>query len=74
MVNMAVSPECRSYWLGLVTYNGELKFYFDLAPGAKRQQNSFSKATRLITDEQENPHGYFITGTDDALAVIPGKK
>jgi hypothetical protein len=59
-------------WIG---YGGELKFYFDLAPGATRRQNSFSKATWVITDEQGNPLGHFLVGADEeALAVIPGKK
>lgn len=62
----------KVYW---ISYGGELKFYHDLEPGATRRQNSFSKATWLITDEQENPLGYFIVGADEeALAVIPGKK
>lgn len=68
--NKAARP-VKVYWIG---YGGELKFYHDLAPGATRRQNSFSGATWLITDEQEKPLGYFITGTDDALAVIPGKQ
>ena len=59
------------YW---VSYGNELKLYGELAPGAVRQQNTFSRNTWLITDEGDRPLGYFIVGTAIARAIIPGQE
>ena len=59
----------KLYW---ISYGGERKLYATLAPGAKRRQNSYSKATWLITTTKENALGYFITTTAEInQAVIP---
>ena len=51
---------------------GELKFYARLAPGAIRKQNSYSKNAWLVTDDSDQPLGYFVVQQDDSRAVIPG--
>ena len=50
---------------------GELKFYARLAPGAIRKQNSYSKNAWLVTDDSDQPLGYFVVKQDDSRAVIP---
>ena len=50
---------------------GELKFYARLAPGATRKQNSYSKNAWLVTDDSDQPLGYFVVKQDDSRAVIP---
>ncbi|HIF31900.1 MAG: hypothetical protein ABGX22_28090 [Pirellulaceae bacterium] len=54
--------------------SGELQFYATLAPGTTRQQNSYSRNAWLITDEDDQPLGYFVAKDDDSLAVIPSQK
>ena len=61
----------KLYWIGYGA--GELKLYAKLAPGAKRQQNSYSRNVWLITSQAEQPLGYFVVEEDDARAVIPGE-
>ena len=51
---------------------GELKLYGTIAPGEFRRQNSYSRNAWLITDEQNQPLGYFAVEEDDSVAVIPG--
>ena len=59
----------KVYW---VSYGGELKLYGELDPGGTRQQNSYSKNTWLIADNNDQPLGYFLIDTDEiARAVIP---
>ncbi len=58
----------KLYW---VSFGGELKLYAVLEPGAKRQQNSYSRHTWFITDENETPLGYFIVTDEISRAVIP---
>lgn len=54
-----------------IAYDGELKLYAELAPGATRQQNTYSRNTWLITDENDKSLGYFLVTSEEALAVIP---
>ena len=54
-----------------IAYDGELKLYAELAPGATRQQNTYSRNTWLITDENDKSLGYFLATSEEALAVIP---
>ena len=62
----------KLYW---VSYAGPLKLYATLDPGATRRQNSYTDNTWLITDERDQPLGYFIiVEPEDCLAVIPKVK
>ena len=61
----------RVYW---ITYDGGRKLYATLAPGKLRQQNTYANNIWLITDLKDNPLGFFIIGSKDALAVIPPRK
>jgi len=77
-INCQISFENKSarpvklYW---ITYgNGALKLYATLAPGATRQQNSYSRNAWLITDENDQPLGYFVVEPEDSHAVIPSQK
>ena len=56
-------------WVG---YNGQLKQYAELDPGATRRQNTYSGNTWLITDEKDKHLGYFIVESF-SKAVIPSK-
>ncbi len=58
----------KIYW---ISYGGPLKFYRELKPGESHQQNTFSKAYWLITDQNEKPLGYFKTTNKIGIAVIP---
>ena len=58
----------KLYWVG---FGNELKLYAELRPGAKRQQNSYSKHTWLVTDENDTPLGYFMVAEEVCRAVIP---
>ena len=58
----------KIYW---VEYGGGLRLYGELEPGGKREQNTFSQASWLITDEKEKPLGYFRTTQKVGKAVIP---
>ncbi|MBA62804.1 MAG: hypothetical protein CMJ76_10620 [Planctomycetaceae bacterium] len=55
-------------WVG---YDGKLKPYGEIEPGATRIQNSYENNTWLITDTADNALGYFICGDQRALAIIP---
>ena len=76
-INTQVFFENRSgekvklYW---VTYGNELKLYAELEPGVKRQQNTYSRNTWLITNQKEKPLGYFLVGVEISRAVIPPLK
>ena len=58
----------KLYW---VDYGGSLKLYGEIDKGTDRQQNTYSDAVWLVTDEKDKPLGYFISGQKVALAVIP---
>ncbi len=58
----------KIYW---VEYGGGLRFYGELDPGGTRNQNTFSSASWLITDEKDKPLGYFRTTKKRGIAVIP---
>ncbi len=58
----------KLYWMD---YGGSLKLYGEIDKGADRQQNTYSDAVWLVTDEKDKPLGYFISGEKMALAVIP---
>jgi hypothetical protein len=58
----------KIFW---ISYGGELKLYGVLKPGMLRDQNTFSDASWLITNLNDEPIGYFRTGEAKALAVIP---
>ncbi len=58
-------------WKG---YNGQLRFYALLKPGDKRQQNSYSKNTWIITDLNDKPYGYFMVKEEISTAVVPKLK
>jgi hypothetical protein len=61
----------KLYW---VSYGNELKLYGVLEPDATRQQNTYSRNTWLITDENDAPLGYFIVTEAVSRAVIPSQK
>ncbi len=61
----------KLYW---VEYGGGLKIYATLDVGATREQNTFSDATWLVTDEKEKPLGYFISTPKLSKAIIPKVK
>ena len=63
------SRPVKLYWIGYGA--GALKLYGTLAPGATREQNSYSRNAWLITDENNQPLGYFTVKEDDSHAVIP---
>lgn len=77
-INVQILFENRSeipvklYWISYG--NGQLKLYATLAPGATRQQNSYSRNAWLITDESDQPLGFFVVEPDDSHAVIPRQK
>lgn len=58
----------KLYW---VDFANELILYAELQPGSKRQQNSYSKHTWLVADENDTPLGYFIVTEDVCRALIP---
>ena len=59
----------KLYWISYGA--GELKLYGTLAPGATREQNSYASNAWLVTDENDQPLGYFIVKEDDSHAVVP---
>ena len=63
-----MAQKVKLYW---VEYNGSLRLYGELDPGAKREQNTFSKASWLITDLEDNYLGYFRTSIKVGKALIP---
>ncbi len=54
-------------WVG---YDGKLKTYGELAPGAMLVQNSYANNCWLITTKADEAIGYFICGPARAVAVI----
>jgi hypothetical protein len=58
----------KIYW---VNFGGGLKLYGELAPGETRNQNTYSDAIWLITDEEEKSLGYFRATRKVGKAVIP---
>ena len=58
----------KLYW---ISYSGKRTYYADLAPGARREQTSYSRAVWLITDLEEQPLGYFVTDQNTSAAHIP---
>jgi hypothetical protein len=50
---------------------GGLKFYADIGAGKTLKRNTFSDATWVITDENEQPLGYFRSVLNPSRAVIP---
>ena len=61
----------KLYW---VQYgDGGLRFYADIAAGAKLNRNTFSDATWVITDENDTQLGFFVSVLKPSRAVIPAK-
>ena len=58
----------KIYW---VTFGGGLKLYGKLNPGGTRNQNTYSDAIWLITDDKDNSLGYFRATGKIGKAVIP---
>ena len=58
----------KIYW---VNFGGGLKLYGKLAPGETRNQNTYSDAIWLITDEKDNSLGWFRATGKIGKAVIP---
>jgi hypothetical protein len=64
------NKSARAVKLVWVGYDGKLKLYGELQPGAMRVQNSYANNCWLITDKADESIGYFICGSERALAVI----
>ncbi len=62
------SQRVKLYW---VDYGGGLKLYGEIDPGANRRQTTYSGASWLVKDLNEQSLGYFRTGQKYAVAVIP---
>lgn len=62
------SDSVKLYW---VEYNGNLKYYAEIAGGATLTRGTFSKATWLITDLDETPLGYFTATKEPSEVEIP---
>ena len=60
----------KIYW---VNFGGGLKLYGKLAPGETRNQNTYSDAIWLVTDEEEKSLGYFRATRKVGKAVIPNQ-
>lgn len=58
----------KLYW---IDYGGSKKLYGEIVKGQERKQNTYSDAVWLITDDKEKPLGYFVAGTEEAVAIIP---
>jgi hypothetical protein len=65
-----MKKEVKIYW---VNFGGGLKLYGKLAPGETHNQNTYSNAIWLITDEEEKPLGYFRATRKVGKAVIPNR-
>ena len=59
----------KLYWISFG--DGELRQYGTLAIGATRQQNTYAKHVWLITDDKDQPLGYFVAEDEDGHAIIP---
>ena len=55
----------------IAEYNGKLRLYGEIVPGGTREQNTFSKASWLVTDMEDTYLGYFRTSTKVGKALIP---
>ena len=58
----------KVFWVG---YGGGMRFYGEVKPGGIRKQNTYSNAIWVITDEKDEPLGYFRTTQKRGNAVIP---
>lgn len=58
----------KLYW---VDYGGGLKYYADIAAGDTREQTTYTGATWLIADVDDNHLGWFRTKSKNAKALIP---
>ena len=58
----------KLYW---VEYGGGLKYYAEIAAGDTLTRGSFSKATWLITDLNEEPLGYFTAIVEPSQVEVP---
>ena len=58
----------KLFW---IDYSGKPKFYGMINSESERRQNTYEDAVWMITNEQEMPLGYFVTGRDFARAIIP---
>jgi len=58
----------KLYW---IDYGGARKLYGEIAKDGERQQNTYSDAVWLVTDEKDKPLGYFVATTKMAKAIIP---
>ena len=63
-----MKQKVKIYW---VEYNGKLRLYGEIAPGGTREQNTYSTASWLVTDLEDNYLGYFRTSTKVGKALIP---
>ena len=61
----------KLFW---VSYKNKLQSYGELKPGETRRQGTFANNTWLITDESDQPRGYFIAAPREAPAIIPAGK
>ena len=52
-------------------YGGGLRYYGTSKPGAKREQNTYVNATWVVTNENDQPLGYFRSTKKYGIAVIP---
>ncbi|MBM83849.1 MAG: hypothetical protein CMJ78_25110 [Planctomycetaceae bacterium] len=57
----------KLYW---ISYQGERRFYSELKSGKNHRQNTYSNAVWLVTDKDDKPLGHFITGGEEANAII----
>lgn len=62
------SEPVKLYW---VEYNGNLKYYAEIAPGMTLTRGTFSKATWLITDLDEAPLGFFTATKEPSEVEVP---
>ena len=58
----------KIYW---IEFGGRLKLYGELEPGATRKQSTYSNASWLIANMEDQPLGYFRTTGKIGNAVIP---
>ncbi len=63
-----MKQKVKIFW---VEYNGKLRLYGEIVPGGTREQNTFSKASWLVTDMEDTYLGYFRTSTKVGKALIP---
>ena len=66
-INQSDRP-VKVVWVG---YNGQLRRYAELAPGASHRQNTSAGNTWLITSDDNKPLGHFIAEQQPSRAVVP---